>query len=352
MNYFAHMSANDIILIVISGLGVVHGLFLAIFLWVYTKGNQLANKLLSALLVVLSFRVGKSVFLEFTDIDVKLIFIGLSAIMAIGPMYYLFTLSCVNKLFQLKRKHVIHFIPAIIGLAFGIMINEGHLRTLPKLVFVFIFSTYYLHFLIYLITSYQYTRKQKKADLNQDVFALLRLLFYGLLIIWIAYVLNLFDEFIPYVIGPILYSIVAYVISFIVFRKGYIQKIDQTKYKTTPVSAEQLEQIFSKVFKFVVDDQQYKNPNLTLKSISESLHVSTQIISLVINQKSKKNFNSYINSNRIEESKRLFTLEQFRNHTIASIAGEVGFNSISSFNTAFKKQTGETPLAYRTQLSK
>jgi len=79
------MGAKDIILIVVSGLGVVHGLFLAVFLWVYSKGNHLANKLLSCLLVVLSFRVGKSVFLEFSDIDVKLIFIGLSAIMAIGP---------------------------------------------------------------------------------------------------------------------------------------------------------------------------------------------------------------------------------------------------------------------------
>ena len=346
------MSENDIILIVISGLGVVHGLFLAVFLWVYTKGNHLANKLLGALLVVLSFRVGKSVFLEFADIDVKLIFIGLSAIMAIGPLYYLFTLSSINKLFQLKWKHILHFIPALIGWAFGIIINESHLQTLPKFVFVFIFLSYYTHFLLYLLISYRYTSKQKKTGLNQDVFELLRLLFYGLLIIWIAYALNLFDEVVPYVIGPILYSLVAYVISFIVFQKGYIEQIDQKKYSTTPVSNEQLERIFAKVSKFVVDDLQYKNANLTLKSLSESLNVSSQILSLVINQKSRKNFNRFINFYRIEESKRLLGLEQFKSHTIASIAFEVGFNSISSFNTAFKKLTGETPLAYRTQLSK
>jgi hypothetical protein len=68
------MSAYDIILVAVSGLGVIHGLFLALFLWVYQKGNFLSNKLLSALLIVLSFRVGKSVFLEFTDrMDIKII---------------------------------------------------------------------------------------------------------------------------------------------------------------------------------------------------------------------------------------------------------------------------------------
>jgi len=71
------MGAYDIILVIVSGLGVIHGLFLAIFLWAYPKGNLLANKLLSALLITLSFRVGKSVFLEFTqDLDVKIVFVG------------------------------------------------------------------------------------------------------------------------------------------------------------------------------------------------------------------------------------------------------------------------------------
>jgi AraC-like DNA-binding protein len=59
-----------------------------------------------------------------------------------------------------------------------------------------------------------------------------------------------------------------------------------------------------------------------------------------------------VNAFRIEEAKRLLHQEEFKNQTIASIAFEVGFNSISSFNTAFKKATGETPMAYRQRLSK
>jgi len=344
------MSANEIILVVISGLGVIHGLFLALFLWNYRKGNSLSNKLLSALLIVLSFRVGKSVFLEFTDnIDIKIIFVGLSAIMAIGPLYYLFSLSCTQKSFRPKSKHLFHFIPVLIGLAIGFQLEEHHTETLPLLFFAVIFLTYYLHLLFYLLFSYRYILQQKKAGLGSEVFDLLQLFFYGLLAIWTAYVLNLFDETIPYIIGPILYSVVAYAISYIVFIRGYIQKIDQTKYKTTPVTDEQSDQIYAKVLKLIVDEKQFQNSNLTLKSLSESLKVSPQILSQVINQKSKKNFNNFVNAFRIEESRRLLQLEEFKNQTIAAIAYEVGFNSISSFNTAFKKQTGETPMTHRQQ---
>lgn len=346
------MSAYDIILVVISGLGVIHGVFLAVFLWSYTKGNPLSNKLLSALLIVLSFRVGKSVFLEFTDnIDIKIIFVGLSAIMAIGPLYYLFALSCTRKSFQLTKKHFLHFVPAIIGFIIGLQFEEHHTETLPLALFATLFISYYLHFLIYLLLSYRYVLQQKDG-LSIDNFILLRLFFYGLLIIWIAYVLNLFDDVIPYVVGPILYSIVAYVISFIVISKGYIQKIDHVKYRTTPISKEQSDHIYAKVLRLIVDEKQYQNPDLTLKSLSESLNVSPQILSQVINQKSEKNFNNFINTFRIEESRRLLHLDESKNKTVASIAYEVGFNSISSFNTAFKKQTGETPMTYRQQMAK
>lgn len=347
------MSAYDIILVVVSGLGVIHGLFLALFLWVYQKGNFLSNKLLSALLIVLSFRVGKSVFLEFTDrMDIKIIFVGLSTIMAIGPLYYLFALSCTRKSFQFTPLHFLHFIPTIIGLVIGLFLEEHHTETLPLALFVALFVSYYLHLLVYLLFTYRYVLQLKEAGLSADTFALLRLFFYGLLVIWVAYVLNLFDDVIPYVIGPVLYSVVAYVVSFIVISRGYIDRIDSSKYKTNPVSGEQSNHIYNRVLQLVMDEKQFQNSSLTLKSLSELLHVSPQILSQVINQKSGKNFNSFVNAFRIEESKRLLHLAEFKNQTIASIAFEVGFNSLSSFNTAFKKETGETPMAYRQQVLK
>lgn len=347
------MSTSNIFLVIISGLGVIHGLFLAIFLWIYSKGNQISNKILSILLVVLSFRVGKSVFMEFAeDIDIKLIFVGLGTLMAIGPLFYLYTLSYLTDKFRFKKRYLVHFIPSVVGICFGFYMDELAYRTLPVLFFAFIFLAYYLHYLIYLLISYLRMYQGKKEGLNPNAYALIRLLFIALLAIWIAYVLNLFDEFIPYIAGPILYTLVAYLVSFIVIQKGYIQSSDLTKYKTTNISDEQMDDLFKKVIRLVVAEKQFKEEELTLKSLSSALKVSTQILSMVINKQSGTNFNSYINHHRIREAVSMFEDEQYNNHTIASIAFEVGFNSITSFNAAFKKQTKQTPLVFRKHLTK
>ena len=345
------MLVSDIILILISGLGVIHGLFLSIFLWNYRKGNILSNKLLSLLLGVLSFRIGKSVILEFADnIDVKLIFIGLGTIMAIGPLFYLFTLSATKKSFQIKKIHLVQFLPMVLGICFGFWINESDTKTIPIWIFACIFLSYYAHFMVYLLICFRYTRKLKK-EISQDIYKLLMLFFYSLLIIWVVYFLNLVDEIVPYIVGPLLYSIVAYAVSFIVISKGYLEKIDFTKYKTTPVSDEQIDTIYTKALKIIEQDLQYKNSEISLKLISETIHVSTQVLSMVINQKSEMNFNSFINSFRIKEAAKLFESSKSEHLTIAAIAFEVGFNSISSFNTAFKKQLGQTPQVYRKQFT-
>ncbi len=347
------MSAGDIFLILISGLGVLHGLFLAAFLWVYPAGNRTSNKILSLLLLVLSFRVGKSVFLEFTeDLAVEFVFTGLATLMAIGPLFYMYTQSLVNPTLRLQAKHAAHFIPAAAGLLFGVWLNEHVARSLPKAVFILMFATYYAHYLLYLFASYLRMHEARKAQLPAASLALLRLVFYALLALWFVYVLNLFDDAIPYIVGPILYSLVAYSISLIIIKKGYIKAAGHTKYKTTPVSGEQIDQLFASVLKAVVEEKQFKNGDLTLKSLSEQLNVTPQALSMVINKQGKANFNSFINQHRIAESLKMFRSGQYEHFTVAAIAYEVGFNSISSFNQAFKSQTGHTPVEFRKRLAK
>jgi AraC-like DNA-binding protein len=340
------LSITGIALVIVSGLGVIHGLLLAAFLFLHIRGSRLSNRILGFLLIVLSFRVGKSVLLEFADdLNVKLIFIGLGSMLLIGPLFYLFSKSLSLRSFTLRKTHLFHFLPAILGVGFGFWIEESHLRSYPIWFFIVVYATYYGHYIVYLIIGYR--DAIKAVTMQPSNSRLIRLIFFGLLAIWVVYILNLFDEDIPYIIGPVLYSVVAYSISFVIIKNRFIDKVDHEKYKSTQIPETLSEEIYTKIQKLMVDEKAFKNPELSLKALSGQFRQSPQIISMVINQKSGKNFNSFINQYRIEEARQQLRDPKFEHFTILAIAMESGFNSVSSFNTAFKKQTGLTPLAFR-----
>ncbi len=342
------MSVTNIFLILISGLGVLHGFLISIYFLLSKKGLAVSNRLLSFLCFVLSFRVGKSIILEFADhIHLQLIFIGLASLLLIGPLFYFYAKSLLDKSFSLKRTSLIHFIPFLPALLFAIIINPTFIRQTPLWVFITMFCLYYGHYLFYLCKVYLYLKKAKQSQESAVTIEWLHILLYALTAIWIVYVLNLVEDKIPYLIGPILYSVIVYAVTFMAIKKVYINQITHQKYTSTPVSEDETNRIFMKLQKLLEEDQVFKNVNSNLSTLSKQLNISTQKLSMVINVKYKANFSSLINDYRIMHSCTLFKDREFQNYTIAFIAFESGFSSVSSFNTAFKKVTGQTPSSYR-----
>ena len=345
------MSVTNIFLILISGLGVLHGFLISIYFLISDKDSSISNRLLSFLLFVLSFRVGKSIILQFADhIHLELIFIGLATLLLIGPLFYFYTKSLLDKSFSLKGTGLLHFIPFVPALVFAIMINPIFIKQTPIWVFITMFCLYYGHYFFYLCKVYFYLKKAKQSQGSAVAIQWLSILLYALAAIWIVYVLNLIEDKVPYLIGPILYSIIAYAVTFIAIKKGYIYQMAHQKYTSTPVSEDETKRIYIKLKKLLEEDQVYKNVNLNLGTLSQQLNISTQKLSMVINVMFKANFNSIINEYRIRHSCTLFGIKEFQNYTIAFIAFESGFSSVSSFNMAFKKVTGQTPSQYRKTL--
>ncbi|WP_363317970.1 helix-turn-helix domain-containing protein [uncultured Algibacter sp.] len=97
----------------------------------------------------------------------------------------------------------------------------------------------------------------------------------------------------------------------------------------------------------IKSNKNYLNPNLSLKILSKELNLSEGYISQLINKNSNLNFNDYINSLRITDAKNMLVDSEYNNYTILAIGLESGFNSKSSFYTAFKKFTGKTPVEYK-----
>lgn len=86
-----------------------------------------------------------------------------------------------------------------------------------------------------------------------------------------------------------------------------------------------------------------------MNHLAQELGLSTSHLSNLINTYSYYNFSDYINQLRVEYAKQLLIDKQYKQYTIIAIGLESGFNSKSTFYTAFKKFTGQTPAEYRQQ---
>ncbi|RKN79574.1 helix-turn-helix domain-containing protein [Ulvibacterium marinum] len=108
---------------------------------------------------------------------------------------------------------------------------------------------------------------------------------------------------------------------------------------------------FKEIQTFILGEQHYLDPYLSLESLSREMNTSTSSLSKLINTYSEGNFSDYINKFRVEEAKKLLSHPDYDAYTIVAIGLECGFNSKSTFYTAFKKFTGKTPTQFRAEHS-
>ncbi|MEM6686744.1 MAG: helix-turn-helix domain-containing protein [Bacteroidota bacterium] len=124
---------------------------------------------------------------------------------------------------------------------------------------------------------------------------------------------------------------------------------DHIKYGNKKIADDTALTIQSKLKVIFEEEKQYKNSDLKLKDIAQQLQVSTHNLSQYLNDNLGKSFTIFINEYRIEEAKQLLlTKKEF---TIEAIGYECGFNSKSTFFSAFKSITNTTPATYKKNFS-
>lgn len=88
----------------------------------------------------------------------------------------------------------------------------------------------------------------------------------------------------------------------------------------------------------------YPNPELKLADVAKALSMAEDRTSEEIRIATGKSFKAYLNTIRIEESKRL--LKNTAMH-ISEIAFSVGYNNVQHFNRVFKESVGVAPGTFR-----
>lgn len=119
----------------------------------------------------------------------------------------------------------------------------------------------------------------------------------------------------------------------------------EERYQGSQLTDDLAEEYIGKLDQIVESGKCFLEPELTLNGLSEITGIPSRYLSQIINQHKQKSFYDYINGLRTEYACKLLLVDSKK--TILEVLYESGFNSKTSFNTSFKKHTGQTPSQYK-----
>ncbi|MGS2761827.1 helix-turn-helix domain-containing protein [Sinomicrobium sp. M5D2P9] len=338
------MNLESQLIFFFSALGAFNGLLLSVYFALIAKKKKFSNYFLALLLFVLSIRIIKSVFLYFSPhLSDVFIHIGLSACVVIGPFLYLYIRSQTG---ENNTSWAIHIFPFII--AVGILGWIYPYWTYKTLWSPYIVKIIYAQWFIYILLSSvelkdTFKKLYNKQKINEIEIWVLSI-FIGTTLIWLAYTTSYYTS---YIVGALSFSFVFYLFVLLwIFKsnKNTLFFQEKEKYKGRKIDEDTMSVLSGRLV--VIEEQGlYKNPELKLSALARALNVPPHTLSQFLNDNLEKSFTEFINEYRIEEAKRLLVSND--HYTIEGIGYESGFNSKSTFFTAFKKITGTTPSKYR-----
>ena len=93
--------------------------------------------------------------------------------------------------------------------------------------------------------------------------------------------------------------------------------------------------------------QPYLSDHCCIQQVADTMKISRNQLSALLNDNGYNGFNDYINEYRIKYGRKLLLEDQALRPLLEVIGTQCGFGSKSSFNRAFKKHTGQTPKKYQ-----
>jgi len=142
---------------------------------------------------------------------------------------------------------------------------------------------------------------------------------------------------------------IIYTTSFrIMWQSGFFKAAnldEQLKYKSSSLSAESSAELVKRIEQVMRDEKLYLQSEFSLPLLASRVNTSAHHVSQAINDGLGKSFFELAAQYRIDEAKKI--LIEHKHLKIEEVAERVGYLSKSSFNTAFRKITGQTPSSYR-----
>ncbi|CAG5077343.1 helix-turn-helix domain-containing protein [Parvicella tangerina] len=134
--------------------------------------------------------------------------------------------------------------------------------------------------------------------------------------------------------------------------KILLKKTLKTKPREQRETTDQYTELVANLNQLLVDEKIIHDSKLSIELLARKLQTNRTYLSEAINSHYNVSFSKLINELRVESAKEMLINPDFDHLSIEGIANTVGFASISSFNSNFKKSTGLTPSYLRKNRTK
>ncbi|MCX8531433.1 helix-turn-helix domain-containing protein [Chryseobacterium luquanense] len=374
------------LLIIVTVISLFIAFFLAFFLLTVKNRNKPSNSLFAFYLILIAIDVSEPIVSLIIDRPSNLgMFRSTFAFLQI-PVFYLYVMSVCYSDFRLKSKHLLHFLPFLIVniilipdfYSVDLISKFDFIKNRQSMIeFQFIHILIHIQLTAYLIAIFLILRRTKKLYLENFAgtnihsyhwlfqFTVVLTILYSVALLKNIFKFSDYPEISEWIkiFGLVLQMfIVCWYLYKALNNPHLFRNIDSklklvsdiiSEQKTTELSfinEQEHNEDLQKLKKYMSDEKPFLDPSITIQNISENINIPVRELSVLINHQLGKHFYDFVNTYRIEYAMEILKNPAKTKVTVLEILYEVGFNSKSSFNTAFKKHTGNTPTSYRKTL--
>ncbi len=367
--------------VVIYAIGGAQAVLLALALW-RRPVNLAANRVLAAWLALVGFDLGvKAAFLTAPTPGLfrVLMFVGVFPFLY-GSFFYLYvrTLTTARRVGWRDGVHLFGFAVAIsVGMPVLLAAGDAHLanmqawlgRALPPPVpwysaFLYAWSLSYVAAAIWRVLRFRREVRDRRSDVDRVSLRWVVVMALGQVLIWTIALLH--DYVRPAGIGYLtIYAAVAVwacVLGYLGLVQVPVAEEERPEAAAGPTPEEALEaspgeddaqdedarlpEVQARLTRLMDEEAMYLAPALTIAQVARRSGYPEYLVSAAINRGFGCTFWDYINRQRIEAACRCLA-DASDTRTILDIAYACGFTSKSTFNSAFKRETGDTPSGWR-----
>lgn len=283
------------------------------------------------------------------------------AIFITTPLLYFYILSLLDINTRIKKSdffHLFTFLAILITMIVKVSLSRNpnfffELQGIILMSLLFAQSIYYFILIVKVFSkelknSTQGLKKQKQLKWLKYFIVAYFVILFSKIIVFISWNIINHAEFCLIITNTfflIAFILINSIILISMFDASILLK--QNKYADSSLKIENIDEIYHRLKKYMEEEKPYLNSLLTIEKLAKPIGVSSKYLSQIIREQESYGFNEFINKYRIEEVKKNIADPDQLDITIIDHAYQAGFNSKSTFNTAFKKIVGTTPSNYR-----